>query len=217
VVQAWFTGLHLVLGGVTGPRPGCCARRTARGRSAGAGRGPAVRRRRLTRPPTSRPPPSTVARWSAPTPTAVWCTGSAPPRKAWAWTPWQYATDGRLGGRWDDPDGLWHTLYVGGSRLACYLQVLAVFRPDPVLSAELDCIVEPPQDAAEHATLGSGQLPRARLEPGRLGTTTLVRLACRPRRQRVLPTCAPRSRPGTGDELALWAVFERVGQRGPHL
>jgi len=67
-----------------------------------------------------------------------------------------------------------HTLYAGGSSWVCYLQVLAVFRPLPVLSAELDCIVEPPQDAAEHATLGLGSCPRAWLVPRRP-----ARLACR--------------------------------------
>jgi hypothetical protein len=30
----------------------------------------------------------------------------------WAWTPWQYATDGRFTGRWDDPD-VARTLCVG--------------------------------------------------------------------------------------------------------
>jgi len=48
------------------------------------------------------------------------------------------------------------------------LQVLAVFRPLPVLSAELDCIVEPPQDAAEHATLGLGSCPGRAWSPAAL-------------------------------------------------
>ena len=30
----------------------------------------------------------------------------------WAWTPWQYATDGRFTGRWNDPD-VARTLCVG--------------------------------------------------------------------------------------------------------
>ena len=53
----------------------------------------------------------------------------------WNWTPWEYAgTDGRFHGRWDDPNGTWRTLYAGFSPLACYLEVLAVFRADPVVS-----------------------------------------------------------------------------------
>ncbi|MBS9531987.1 RES domain-containing protein [Mycobacterium sp. M1] len=43
----------------------------------------------------------------------------------WSWTPWEYADHGRFDGRWDDPDGIWRTLYVGSSALVCYLEVLA--------------------------------------------------------------------------------------------
>ena len=38
------------------------------------------------------------------------------------------ATDGRSTGRWDDPDGVWRTLYLGDTRMACYLEVLAFAR-----------------------------------------------------------------------------------------
>lgn len=31
----------------------------------------------------------------------------------------------RFTGRWDDPDGIWRTLYVGASRLVCCLEMLA--------------------------------------------------------------------------------------------
>ena len=27
------------------------------------------------------------------------------PPRPWEWTPWEYATDGRFAGRWDDPTG----------------------------------------------------------------------------------------------------------------
>jgi hypothetical protein len=115
--------------------------------------------------------------------------------EAWAWTPWQYATYGRFGGRWDDPDGLWRTLYVGDSRLAYCLEVLAVFRPDPVLSAELDGIDETPQDAADRPTLWSGQLPRAWLEPRRLGTAALRGWYAVPGASQSLPTLRARFLP----------------------
>lgn len=36
----------------------------------------------------------------------------------WAWTPWQYAEHGRFSGRWDDPDGVWRSIYVGAVQLA---------------------------------------------------------------------------------------------------
>lgn len=59
----------------------------------------------------------------------------------WDWTPWKHAQGGRFDGRWDDPDGNWRALYVGDCALACYLEVLAPFRPDPVLAQQLAEIV----------------------------------------------------------------------------
>uniref|UniRef100_UPI00404B39B8 RES domain-containing protein n=1 Tax=Georgenia sp. M64 TaxID=3120520 RepID=UPI00404B39B8 len=51
----------------------------------------------------------------------VWRVGYAP--DPWTWTPWQYAEAGRFSGRWDDPHGIWRSVYVGQSALACYLEV----------------------------------------------------------------------------------------------
>lgn len=73
----------------------------------------------------------------------VWRVGYVP--EPWAWTPWQYATDGRFTGRWDDPDGVWRTLYVADTRLACYLEVLAAFRADSELADQLRHIDEDPR------------------------------------------------------------------------
>jgi hypothetical protein len=76
----------------------------------------------------------------------------------WAWTPWEYAgADGRFHGRWDDPNGTWRTIYVGSTALACYLEVLARFRPDPVLVAELAGIDR--NDADAFPTAPAGELP----------------------------------------------------------
>lgn len=66
----------------------------------------------------------------------------------WQWTPWEYAYNGRFDGRWDDPDGVWRALYVGETALACYLEVLAPFRPDPTLADELAEIVSDAEDPA---------------------------------------------------------------------
>jgi hypothetical protein len=65
----------------------------------------------------------------------VWRVGYAP--QPWSWTPWQFAEDGRFNGRWDDPNGVWRSRYVGDSPLTCYLEVLARFRFDPSLQSEL--------------------------------------------------------------------------------
>lgn len=54
-------------------------------------------------------------------------------------------------GRWDDPDGVWRTLYVADSPLGCYLEVLARFRRDSGLadalmtSATIPTIRPPPR------------------------------------------------------------------------
>lgn len=87
------------------------------------------------------------------------------PPTAWEWTPWEYATDGRFTGRWDDPDGVWRTLYVGATRLSCYLEVLAYARPCPELTAELDDIDVEKEDEDEFPTIAPGQLPRSWVTP----------------------------------------------------
>ena len=110
----------------------------------------------------------------------------------WAWTPWQYAHDGRFAGRWDDPDGLWRTLYVGQSRLACYLEVLAVFRPDPAVTDALGAVEEEPEDAADHPTLRPGELSRAWLTPRRIGAAHLHGWYGRPGDGQSLPTLRAR-------------------------
>ena len=79
------------------------------------------------------------------------------PPDPWTWTPWEYADSGRFDGRWDDPDGIWRTLYVGSSLLACYLEVLARFRADPAVVNELAAI----EDDEEYPTVAAGTLSRA--------------------------------------------------------
>ena len=90
-----------------------------------------------------------------------------------AWTPWQYATDGRFGGRWDDPDGLYRTLYVGGSLLSCLLEVLAPFRPDLALVAELAGIADTDGQDELFPTVPAGRVPRSWVMPRRVGAAVL--------------------------------------------
>lgn len=82
------------------------------------------------------------------------------PPTSWEWTPWEYAAQGRFTGRWDDPDGVWRTLYVGATRLACYLEVLAYARRSDELADALDEIVEDEGDD-EFPTLAPGTVPRS--------------------------------------------------------
>ena len=82
-----------------------------------------------------------------------------------AWTPWRYARDGRFDGRWDDSDGQFRTVYVGDSVLGCLLEVLAKFRPDLVVAAQMDDIVVDEVDQVEYPTAPAGQVPRSWLVP----------------------------------------------------
>jgi hypothetical protein len=91
----------------------------------------------------------------------------------WRWTPWEFATDGRFDGRWDDPDGIWRVVYAGQDRETCYLEVLAAFRLDRALQEDLAAIVEDPADAREHPTLESGLVPLSWLAPRQVGAAQL--------------------------------------------
>ncbi len=82
------------------------------------------------------------------------------PPSPWHWTPWVYADHGRFDGRWDDPEGIWRTLYVGSSLLVCYLELLARFRPDPVLADEL-AVIDAEGTDSTNATVAPGLLPRS--------------------------------------------------------
>lgn len=77
----------------------------------------------------------------------VWRVGYAP--NLWEWSDWRFAQDnGRFDGRWDDEDGKFRTIYTAESLFACLVEVLAKFRPDPVIETELGEI-EDPDDRSE--------------------------------------------------------------------
>ena len=92
----------------------------------------------------------------------------------WGWTPWQYAEHGRFSGRWDDPDGVWRSVYLGESRLACFLEVLAFARLDSQLQDDLAGIDEAPEDEVSHPTLAGGLLPESWSWPRRVGAARLT-------------------------------------------
>lgn len=81
--------------------------------------------------------------------------GYAP--EPWNWADWEFARSGRFQGRWDDPDGHWRAKYVGAHPLACYLEVLAPFRPDPELQAAMQAI-ESDDEQDDHSTVEPGTL-----------------------------------------------------------
>lgn len=106
----------------------------------------------------------------------VWRVGYKP--DPWAWVGWEWATDGRFHGRWDDRDGNFRTVYAGSTLLACLLELLADFRPDPQVAHALDDIVEEPDDAAMHPTVAAGELHPSWLEARAAGSGVLSGRFC---------------------------------------
>ncbi|HZI97807.1 MAG TPA: RES family NAD+ phosphorylase [Actinomycetales bacterium] len=190
-------------------------------------------------------------------PGRVWRVGYRP--DPWAWTPWHHVgSTGRFVGRWDDPRGSFRTVYAGRSMVVCLLEVLAPFRPDPLLDEDLATIAVDPEDAERYPTQQPGVVPISWLTPREASTASLSGDFCAVTDKESLPTLravflrdalqyglvdvdagvlrlsAPRAltqaiaawlydlHDGSrdlidgvqfesrhGDELTLWAVFER--------
>lgn len=93
----------------------------------------------------------------------------------WAWAGWEFAgTDGRFPGRWDDHRGVFRTVYTGSTLLGCLLEVLAHFRPDPALMAQMAGI----EDDEAHPTAPAGHVPYSWLDPREAGSATLRGTFC---------------------------------------
>lgn len=89
-------------------------------------------------------------------------------------SPWElpdWATvgdDGTFGNRWDDPKGSYRVVYASSSRLGCFLETLARFRPDPAVIAGLEAIMgEEPLDAV-------GVVPRSWLSRRSMGAASVA-------------------------------------------
>lgn len=119
----------------------------------------------------------------------VWRIGYRP--DPWAWVGWEWATDGRFHGRWDDRDGNFRTVYAGSTLLACLLELLADFRPDPQVLQVLDDIDEDPDDATLHPTVRGGELDPRWLEPRAAGTGLLTGQFCAVTTSETLATLHP--------------------------
>lgn len=129
-----------------------------------------------------------AARWDEPTPHVedrhparpdhhqppgrrpIYRVGYAP--SPWEWMPWEYATDGRFAGRWDDPTEC------GAPCTAPTLPWPATSKssrspaPSPQLIAELDDIVVDEEDEQDYPTLPPGHVPRSWCEARILGHGT---------------------------------------------
>lgn len=103
----------------------------------------------------------------------VWRIGFAP--NPWSWPPRVYAG----GERWDDPSVGFRTMYAGATVLACFLEVLAQYRPDPILADELDAIVLELEDVEEvERSPRPGQVPHSWLAPRRMASARLTGTYC---------------------------------------
>lgn len=88
----------------------------------------------------------------------------------WTWAPWKY---GPFNGRWDDPVEEFRVLYIGETRLACLLEVLAPYRPSLEILALYEDLVADPRDSS-HPTRPAGSVPGEWLERRAAGTATLA-------------------------------------------
>jgi len=88
---------------------------------------------------------------------------------AWAWPDWLRASaDGTFGNRWDDPDGAYRVLYAASSLRGAFVEVLARFRPDPHVAAELARI-----EGRHAGARPPGHLDRSWLEVRSIGEATV--------------------------------------------
>lgn len=102
----------------------------------------------------------------------------------WNWAGWEYAKKGRFEGRWDDPAGDWRVKCVGAAPLACYLEVLATYRPDPTLKVDISEIDDDP----EYPTTQPGHLHKDWCAPRLLCTARLSGCYALPSHHETLPT-----------------------------
>ncbi|TFC80789.1 RES domain-containing protein [Cryobacterium cheniae] len=89
-----------------------------------------------------------------PDPGEVWRIGYGP--APWNWVDWAHAINGRFNGRWDSLDSAYRTIYAGSSLFACLVEVLARFRPDPILETDMGGIRVDEADASLYASVPVG-------------------------------------------------------------
>lgn len=93
----------------------------------------------------------------------------------WTWVDWNFADNHRFSGRFDDPQGEYRVLYAAATLRACLIELLAHFRPDPVLVDEMAQIVDEDDD---ESTVPAGTVPREWADQRRLGTAVASAKTC---------------------------------------
>jgi RES domain len=83
--------------------------------------------------------------------------------RPWGFPDWQYSTNGRFPGRWDDPDGQYRTIHCATSRVGAFLEALRDFRPSASEMAAVD-------DSGEGDAFPPRLVPRAWLRERVIGS-----------------------------------------------
>ena len=83
---------------------------------------------------------------------------------------------------------MWRALYVWSSALACYLEVLAPFRPDPTVASDMAEIVVDDEDQSRHPTVAPGELAFSWCEGRRICSAQMSGCFALPGHHETLPT-----------------------------
>jgi len=90
-------------------------------------------------------------------PGTVWRVGFRP--DPWTWSDWKYAQeDGRFGGRWDDEEAQFRTIYTAESLYACFVELLAKLRPHRSVDDAVMAIEDPDDQAAHYSEYPAGTI-----------------------------------------------------------
>jgi hypothetical protein len=85
----------------------------------------------------------------------------------WAWPDWSFVqADGTFGGRWDDPDSTYRSMYASSRRLGAFLETMAWARPDPAVGLAIASVAD---TAGLDASRDAGVIDRSWLQKRRLG------------------------------------------------
>jgi hypothetical protein len=123
-------------------------------------------------------------------PGAVWRVGFAP--DPWAWADWKYAQDdGRFGGRWDDQDSQFRTIYTADSLYACLVELLAKLRPAAEVETDIMAIDDPDGQADLHTEYPSGTINFSWFERRMAGSATQSGRYCYVTHSRSIATLRP--------------------------
>lgn len=149
----------------------------------------------------------------------VWHVGYEP--DVWAWVPWRYADDeGLFGGRWDDQRGQFRTIYTADSLLGCLLELLARFRPNLALLAALDDVDDDDDSVGQFHEAPSGVVGHSWLDAAllkdahdRVLTRSIARWLYDLHDDDGPSVDGVRFQSRHGDEIHVWAVFERADDR----